>query len=85
MKSSTRGAMSRRRAAARASGERPLMSRSSAKIASILRTASKAIGEITAEVFPRAFDAMSASSKNLRRACAQQPASVIAPGLRSAA
>ena len=40
----------RRRAATRASGDEPLIERSSAKMASILRTASNAIGEIAAEV-----------------------------------
>ena len=42
-----------------------------------------AIGEITAVVLPRAFEAMSASSKNLRLACAQHAASMIGPDLRS--
>jgi hypothetical protein len=40
------------------------------KMASILCTASKAIGEMTAEVLLRAFAVMSASSKNFRLACA---------------
>jgi hypothetical protein len=35
-------------------------------------TASNAIGEITADVLLRAFEAMSASSKNLHLACAQR-------------
>ena len=40
-------------------------------------TASKAIGEIGGAVFPRrVFAAMSASTKNLRRAWLQQSASV---------
>jgi hypothetical protein len=52
------------------------------KMASILRTVSKAIGEM-ADVLPRALAAISASSKNLRLACAQQPASVMGPGCRS--
>ena len=43
-------------------------------------TASSAIGEIAAAFLPRrALAAMSASSKNCRRACAQQSAGVIAP------
>ena len=80
----TRGAISLRRTATRASGDNPLIARSSAKIASNFCTASKAIGEIVLGLPLRAFDAMSASSNSLRRACAQQPASVIGPGFRFA-
>jgi hypothetical protein len=48
--------------------------------ASMCLTASSAIGEIAAALFPRrAFAAMSASSKNCRRACAQHNAAVIGP------
>ena len=68
MKSSTSGAMSLRRAVRRSRGVNPLIERSSMKIASIFWTASKAIGEITGFVLPRAVEAMSASSKNLRLA-----------------
>lgn len=47
-------------------------------------TASKAIGEIGGAVFPRrALAAMSASTKNLRRAWLQQSASITSLGLRS--
>jgi len=46
------------------------------------RTASSASGARTGSL-PRAFAATSASTKNLRLACAQQAASVSAPGLRS--
>jgi len=49
------------------------------KIASILRIAANAIGEIAVCCRLRAFDAMSASSNSLRRACAQHGASVIGP------
>jgi hypothetical protein len=56
-----------------------------APVASNFCTASKAIGEIVLGLPLRAFEAMSASSNSLRRACAQQPASVIGPGFRSAA
>jgi hypothetical protein len=45
--------------------------------------ASKASGAMTASL-PLAFAVTSASSKNLRRPCAQQLASVIGPGLRPA-
>jgi hypothetical protein len=54
-------------------------------MASNLCTASKAIGEIVVGFPLRAFEAMSASSNSLRLACAQQPASVISPPLRSGA
>jgi hypothetical protein len=47
--------------------------------ASIFWTASKAIAEMAGDALPRAFEAMSASSKNLRLACAQHAASVIGP------
>jgi hypothetical protein len=73
----------RRRAARRSSGDKPLMERSSMRMASILRTASKAIGEIVVGFPLRAFETMSASSNSLRLACAQHPASVITPGFRS--
>ena len=47
-------------------------------------TASKAIGEIGVAFLPRrVFAAMSASSKNLRRAWLQHSASTIGLGLRS--
>jgi hypothetical protein len=46
-------------------------------------TASNAIGAMTASL-PRALAVTSASTKNLRRACAQQAASVIGPPLRPA-
>jgi hypothetical protein len=60
------------------------MLRSIANRASMRLTASSAIGEITAAVLPRrALPAMSASSKNLRRACDQQKAGVTAPAARS--
>ncbi len=85
MRSFTSGAMSLRRAATRCSGGKPLIERSSMKMASIFRTASKAIGEIAAGFLSRAFAAMSASSNSLRLAWAQHPASVIGPGFRSAA
>jgi hypothetical protein len=49
MSSSTSGAVSLRRAATRCSGDKPLIERSSMKMASILRTASKAIGEIVVD------------------------------------
>jgi hypothetical protein len=62
-----------------------LIERSSAKMASNFPTASNAIGEIVVGFPLRAFAAMSASSNSLRRACAQQPASVIGPPLRSGA
>jgi hypothetical protein len=51
------------------------MARSAAKIASMRRTASAASGA----------RATSASLNSLRRPCAQHAASVIGPGLRSAA
>jgi hypothetical protein len=54
-------------------------------MASIFRTASKAIGETVVGFCLRAFAAMSASSNSLRLACAQHPASVIGPGFRSGA
>jgi hypothetical protein len=57
------------------SAGRPLMARSAAKIASMRRTASAASGA----------RATSASLNSLRRPCAQHAASVIGPGLRSAA
>ncbi len=48
-------------------------------------TASSAIGEIAAALLPRlAFAAMSASTKNLRRECAQQSAWRRGAGSRSA-
>src|SRR5262245_37569172 len=60
-------------------GDKPLMERSSMRMASILRTPSKAIGEIVVGFPLRAFETMSASSNSLRVACAQHPASVITP------
>ena len=80
---STSGATSLRRAARRSAGDNPLIDRSAANTASNFCTAAKAIGEITADVLPRAFEAMSASSNSFRRACAQQGASVIGPPGRS--
>jgi len=85
MRSFTAGAMVLQRWATRASGDKPLIERSSRKMASIFRTASKAIGEIVVGLRLRVFAAMSASAKSLRLACAQQPASVIGRGLRSGA
>ncbi|SEF12754.1 hypothetical protein SAMN05444161_8821 [Rhizobiales bacterium GAS191] len=64
-------------------GGMPLIGRSNMKIASIFRTASKAIGEMVVDFRLRAFAAMSASSNSLRLACAQHGASVIGPGFRS--
>src|SRR5579885_2903475 len=49
----TNGALFKRRAARRSSIERPLISRSISKIASIFLTASKAIGEIGPAFLPR--------------------------------
>jgi hypothetical protein len=68
MSSFTSGAISLRRAATRASGDEPLIERSSAKIASNFRTASNAIGEIVVGFPLRAFEAISASSNSLRLA-----------------
>jgi hypothetical protein len=63
------------------------MSRSMSNSASIRRTASSAIGEITLGVFPSALRlaaaSTSASTKNGRRAWTQHAASRIGPGLRS--
>ena len=59
---------------------KPLISRSATKIASIFLTASNAIGEMTTGFLPRAFDAMSASTKNFLRPCAQHAASVMGLG-----
>jgi hypothetical protein len=61
-------AMSLRRTAKRASGDKPLIERSSAKMASKFETAAKAIGEIVLGWPLRAFEAMSASSNSLRHA-----------------
>ncbi len=59
-----------RRIARRSAAGKPLISRSMANRASMRFTASSAMGEIGVARFPRrAFLAMSASSKNLRRAC----------------
>ena len=81
----TRGALLKRRVARRSSAERPLISRSMSKMASILLIASKAIGEIGEASLPRrAFEAISASSKNLRRLWLQHSASTIGRGRRSA-
>jgi len=63
------------------------MSRSISNRASIRRTASNAIGEITPGLpaaARRAFCIKSANAKNGRRACTQQAASRIGPGSRSA-
>lgn len=76
----TSGAARSRRAASRSSADRPLISRSMSKIASIRFTASKAKGAAT-KGEPRAL-ATPASTKNLRRPCAQQAASTILPGAR---
>src|SRR5207344_889767 len=81
MRSSTRGAISLRRVAMRASGDEPLMVRSSAKMASNFRTASKAIGEIVAGFCLRAFAAISASSNSLRRASGFRDRSRLSPRL----
>src|ERR1700733_11368904 len=71
--------------AIRISPERPLISRSMSNSASMRLTASNAIGEIGVTLLPRrAFAAMSASSKNLRRAWLQHSAPTIGPGFRSA-
>jgi hypothetical protein len=59
---------------ARSCGGRPLISRSMANSASIRSTASIAIGAFLSR----------ARSKNLRRAWAQQPTSMIGPGRRPA-
>ena len=83
IRSSTSGALSFCRTARRSAADDPLIERSTMKMASIFCTASKAIGEMTGENLLRAVEAMSASSKNLRRACAQQAASMIGPGIRS--
>ena len=65
------------------------MLRSISNRASMRRTASSASGEIGAGALPsalrRALASISASAKNGRRACAQQAASRIGPGVRSAA
>jgi hypothetical protein len=65
-----------------------LIERSISNSASMRRTASSASGEITPAVFPsalrRTLVAISARTKNGRRACTQQPASMIGPGRRSA-
>ncbi|QQN65467.1 hypothetical protein JIR23_06870 [Bradyrhizobium diazoefficiens] len=58
------------RSASRSVAGRPLISRSTSKIASMRFTASNAIGAIAASL-PRALAVTSASTKNLRRACAQ--------------
>src|SRR5271169_1440331 len=62
------------RTATLCSAERPLISRSIAKIGSMRRTASAASGDLPA----------SAKTKNLRQLCAQHAASVIGPGRRLA-
>jgi hypothetical protein len=51
-------------------------------MASIFRAASKATGETMIGLRPRAFEAMSARRKNLRRAWLQHAASMIGPGVR---
>jgi hypothetical protein len=62
------------------------MARSRSKMASMRFTASRASGEIGVAFFPRrALAAMSASSKNFLRACAQQKAGRIGPGSRVSA
>ena len=59
------------------------MPRSMSNRASMRLTASSAIGEIAAAFLPRrALAAMSASSKNCRRAWAQHSADVIGPCAR---
>ncbi len=82
-RSSRSQAPDRRRAARFAPGGRagaprrsaPLMARSMSNSASMRFTASSAIGEIAGALLPRrALAAMSASSKNCRRACAQHSA-----------
>jgi hypothetical protein len=70
-----------RRAPRRSSAGAPLSVRSKSKIASIRLTASTASGA-TAGSWPRTLRAMSASTKNLRRAWAQHAASMTGPGRR---
>ena len=72
------------RASRRAAGSWPFKSRSISNRASIRFTASKAMGEISFASLPlRMLPAISASSKNLRRACDQHSAGRTGPGLRS--
>jgi hypothetical protein len=72
------------RVARRSEADGPLISRSLSKSASIRLTASNAIGEIGAAVLlRRALAAISANSKNFRRAWLQHSASTIGPGARS--
>ena len=60
-----------------------MMLRSISNRASMRRTASNAIGEISLAFLPlRMFFSTSASSKNLRRACAQHRAEATGPGSR---
>lgn len=70
---SDRGALSSRRTVRRCAAPWPLIARSISNRASMRRTISKAIGEMTADAFPRAlrraFSARSAITKNGRRAC----------------
>src|SRR5215831_5207921 len=84
----TKGALSSYRRVRRRSALSPLIVRSISNRASMRRTASSAGGEITLVVLPSALRqasaAISASMKNGRRACTQQPASIIGPGRRSA-
>lgn len=74
-RATSRGALCSLRTCNRSSALRPLISRSISNRASMRLTDSKAIGEIAVAVRPRrAFFAISASSKNCLRACAQRRA-----------
>ena len=77
------GRTGRLRAASRASALSPVISRSISKMASKRLTASCATGEISSATFLpfRAVPLMSASSKNLRRACDQHSALIAGVGL----
>ena len=74
-RSMTSGRLRSIRTPMRCGGVSPLISRSMSNNASMRVTASAAIGALL----------ILASSKNLRRACAQQAASMIGAGRRSAA
>jgi hypothetical protein len=80
---SDQGSAFRLRAAKRVAAAKPLISRSIAKSASMRLTAFPAIGGIGGAFLPRrVLTAMSANSKNLRRAWLQHRAWRIGPGLR---
>ena len=71
-------------AASRSAMGVPLMARSASKITSMRLTASGAIGEMTAAPLRRfSWLTTSASSKNLRLACAQHRARMTGDGERS--